>query len=382
MNRHRVSPHRFNLLYVLFALCGLVHCDCQRSTLLAQLKAGNSTPYVLTGTSTDPIQGASGTSRNGQGKGFQHHMHQDHVQILLDGQEVAQFVFRDKQIRRPYFANLKLPGNVQVTRNQPPIASVDAIDHDTMHPGLWLGFGDINGSDFWRNKGEIEHVRFLAEPSVENGRLSFSTECQLVSEQGESIGLMQNRFVLWPMQAKMQDGAENPIAEAEDTHATHPHWLLVWEASLQADRQSIRLGDQEEMGFGARVATAITEKNGGRILNSSGQQSAQLTWGQPADWCDYSGTIGGQPAGFTLMADRQNFRQSWWHNRDYGVFVANPFGRQAMKQGIKSEVKIEPGQSLTLRFGAFLHQGIAIDYALVFKAFEEARVVRADQPKL
>jgi hypothetical protein len=82
------------------------------------------------------------------------------------------------------------------------------------------------------------------------------------------------------------------------------------------------------------------------------------------------------------MADRQNFRQSWWHNRDYGVFVANLFGRQAMKQGIKSEVKIEPGQSLTLRFGAFLRQGIAIDYALVFKAFEEARVVRADQPKL
>ena len=27
------------------------------------------------------------------------------------------------------------------------------------------------------------------------------------------------------------------------------------------------------------------------------------------------------------MPAPSNFRTSWWHNRDYGVFVANPFGR-------------------------------------------------------
>ena len=71
------------------------------------------------------------------------------------------------RILRPYFCNVHAPGGIQVTRNHPPVAGQDATDHDTMHPGLWLAFGDINGQDFWRNKGRIEHVRFTEPPKVE-----------------------------------------------------------------------------------------------------------------------------------------------------------------------------------------------------------------------
>jgi hypothetical protein len=55
------------------------------------------------------------------------------------------------------------------------------------------------------------------------------------------------------------------------------------------------------------------------------------------------------------MPDPRNFRPSWWHNRDYGVFVANPFGREAMKQGEKSRVEVKKGESFRIRFGALLH---------------------------
>ena len=56
-----------------------------------------------------------------------------------------------------------------------------------------------------------------------------------------------------------------------------------------------------------------------------------------------------------IMPDPANFRPSWWHNRDYGVFVANPFGRGAMKQGEKSAVTIKSGEPFRLRFGVWLH---------------------------
>jgi hypothetical protein len=59
--------------------------------------------------------------------------------------------------------------------------------------------------------------------------------------------------------------------------------------------------------------------------------------------------------GIQLVADASNFRPSWWHNRDYGVFVANPFGREAMKQGTKSRVTVARGEAFTLRYGAILH---------------------------
>jgi hypothetical protein len=59
------------------------------------------------------------------------------------------------------------------------------------------------------------------------------------------------------------------------------------------------------MGFGARVATAITEKNGGVITSSSGLHTAKRTWGLPAEWCDVSGTMDSQRVGIVLMADSE-----------------------------------------------------------------------------
>ena len=58
------------------------------------------------------------------------------------------------------------------------------------------------------------------------------------------------------------------------------------------------------------------------------------------------------------MADPANFRPSWWHNRDYGLMVANPFGRESMKQGVKSVVRVNRGETLRLRFGAVLHAAV------------------------
>lgn len=254
--------------------------------------------------------------------------------ITRGGDPVATYVFSDEKTLRPYFANVHAPGKVNVTRNHPPVVGVDATDHDTMHPGIWLAFGDISGQDFWRNKGRIEHVRFTEPPMVKKGRLTFTTECRLRSTNSTPLCSLTNRITLMPL-----------------TNAC----LLIWDATFHSEEADFTFGDQEEMGFGARVASGITEKNGGLITSSAGLKTAKSTWGQPAEWCDYSGAVGGQQFGITLMADPANFRPSWWHNRDYGVFVANPFGRAAMKQGEKSAVTVKRGEDFRLRFGAVMY---------------------------
>jgi putative membrane-bound dehydrogenase-like protein len=278
-----------------------------------------------------------------KGDGFRFTENADRLVIAHSGQPVVEFVYRDEKILRPYFANFHAPGGVKATRNHPPVAGVDATDHDTMHPGLWLAFGDINGTDFWRNKGRMEHVRFTEPPVLRDGGLFFATECRLRAPDGQTLSSLTNRFTL--------------------TSRTNA-WILVWDATFHAGDKGLTFGDQEEMGFGARVATAITEKNGGAITSSAGLKTAKTTWGQPAEWCDYSGNVDGHGFGVTLMADPGNFRPSWWHNRDYGVFVANPFGREAMKQGAKSAVSVNRGELFHLRFGAVIHSGSGFNPAL------------------
>ena len=69
------------------------------------------------------------------------------------------------------------------------------------------------------------------------------------------------------------------------------------------------------------------------------------------------------------MPAPSNFGESWWHNRDYGVFVANPFGRAAMRQGPASKVEVKKGEQFRLQFAACLHDAADYDPAASYRDF-------------
>ncbi|MCA9119967.1 MAG: PmoA family protein [Planctomycetaceae bacterium] len=279
---------------------------------------------------------------------FGFELQEDRLVVTHAAKPLVEYVFRDPKILRPYFANLYGPTGEKITRSHPPISGKDSTDHSTMHPGIWLGFGDINGVDFWRNRGRIQHMRFVTPPTATESQLIFAEESKLLTPDGTTMGGLINSFEL----------CRRPAG-----------WRIVWDATFTATDLELVFGDQEEMGLGARIATDCTEVQGGTLVNSHGETSAKETWGKPARWCDYSGTRDGQRIGITLMAGPMNFRESWWHNRDYGVFVANPFGRAAMGQGTKSAVPIKMGESLRLVFGAALHDGQDYDPELEYEHF-------------
>lgn len=262
------------------------------------------------------------------------------------GKPVGEFVFADARILRPYFSNLHVPDGIQVTRNHPPVAGSDAVDHDTMHPGVWLAFGDINGEDFWRNKGRIEHLRFAARPMARGEEVQFIELSRLITSSGEPMGDLVSRFHLKQITAG---------------------WLLSWNAELVATERDLVFGDQEEMGLGARLATPLTENAGGRITSSAGLNGAAATWGRQAAWCDYSGKIDGKVAGITIFPNPSNPQTCWWHNRNYGVFVANPFGKRA---GFPTgQFVLKKGAKHHLNFDILLHSGTALpDLSAVAKS--------------
>lgn len=254
------------------------------------------------------------------------------VRILVDGRPFARYVYEDPEIRRPYFCDVREPGGLQVTRNHPPGAG-DALDHATMHPGLWLGFGDFGGSDFWRNKGRVEQVEWSVADAGP-GAASFLTRRRYLTAEGAAVARETCRY----------------------TVAVRPHGiLLISDSEFTPAAGELVFGDQEEMGFGVRVATAIAVRQGGRILNSAGAQNEKGVWGKTAEWCDYSAVVDGRRAGLCVMPDPANFRPSWFHARDYGLLVANPFGRKAFTGGEPSRVVVKQGDKLRLRFGVLVY---------------------------
>lgn len=262
------------------------------------------------------------------------------LRITIDGKPFATYMWQDRNILRPYFAHVHAPDGKPVTRNQPPVEGKDATDHANMHPGIWLAFGDLGGSDFWRNKGSVQHVEFVEKPKGTKNGASFA---------------VKNRYVA---------GGKTVCEEVCRIAVTvQPGGTLIDWTSEFTGPGDFTFGDQEEMGLGIRVATPLTVKNGGRIVNSTGAKNEKEVWGKPAEWCDYGG--------ITLMPHPKNFRPSWFHARDYGVLVANPFGRNAFTKGEKSAVTVHKGETFRLRFGILVHSGKA-DIAATYKEYVAA----------
>lgn len=258
----------------------------------------------------------------------------DVLKIRCGSQELATYFLRHDKVRRPFFAHVKAPDGTQVTRNFPP-AEGEPADHADMHPGLWLAFGDLHREDFWRNKGYVVHEGFTGKPTGGAGTGSF-TERKCYRRADDSIVCYEEfRCVI----RILKEG-----------------YLLEWDSTFSAPPGSeFYFGDQEEMGLGIRVATPLTEINGGLITDSEGRRGAKHVWSQSSRWCDYSGKIGDRPFGVSILCHPDNFRQSWMHARNYGVLVANAFGRKAMRKGPPSHLVVKSGETLRIRYGVLLH---------------------------
>lgn len=254
------------------------------------------------------------------------------VRIFSGDRPLARYVFRDSKILRPYLTEVRALDGTQVTRNHPPRGS-DATDHDTMHPGIWIAFGDISGADFWRNKAQVEHVEFVGN-FVEGPRAGAFT--------------VRNRY---------KNGDAIVCEEVRTTTfvtSASGYFILFRSEFSNADR-AFAFGDQEEMGLGVRVATPLSVANGGHIVNSDGLRDEKQCWGKVALWADYGGVIDGKRAGVVVMPDPRNVRPSWFHTRDYGFIAVNPFGRKAFTGGETSRVEVKPHEEFRLAYGAYIY---------------------------
>lgn len=260
---------------------------------------------------------------------------QNQVVITADSHPIATYVFADKEISRPYFAHVYAPGKIQVTRNHPPDPAVDAVDHATMHPGIWLAFGNLSDRDYWRNRAPVRHVRFR-DLQTEGTVGAFTVENEYL-HSGEPADVVCHETCRY-------------------TISIEPNGYLLVCDSMFISPKAFWFGDQEEMGLGVRMATKLTVKaGGGEILDSAGRMNEKQIWSKAADWCDYRGTLKDHQVGILVMSDPANFRPMRLHVRDYGLLAANPFGQKVFGEAETSRVDVPANTPFRLRFAILIH---------------------------
>jgi hypothetical protein len=269
----------------------------------------------------------------------------DRVILHQEAGLLITFVHRDPKVTRPYFMHWHAPDGFLLTRRFPPVEGLDATDHDTMHPGIWLSFSGLSRADYWRNKVPTDFDGFTEQPFAREGLAGWS---------------FRNRY---PITSGPRVTEECVIRFIEHPKGT----LLIWDSEFSTDGDVV-FEDLEEMGLGIRLATTLTVKKGGILRNSLGGENEKGVWGKQADWLDYSRVVGGTRHGILLVPHRDNPRRSYFHARDYGMMTANPFGTKSFTNEGDGSYKLSAGKTLRLRFGLFAYAG-EIDPATIEKEY-------------
>jgi Methane oxygenase PmoA len=277
---------------------------------------------------------------------------------------------------KPYMWPLNAAGDIPVTRAWPLEKGAPKESTDHVHQkSVWFTHGDVipEGVPLKQKTKGVAGVDFWSE-GVNAGK----TVCVEVGEpkNGAKEASISTRNE-WQIPGGMKI--------LDETRVVHLHELpgggrlFVFDIDLFASVCPITFGDTKEGAMGVRVNDEIVVKNGGHFINAEGKivnKSSILDapiWGNPSDWCDYVGQVGGKTVGVAVFDDPNNKPRADWHARAYGLLAANPFGRNASgfpgEKGKSDLVKLAKGDHLKLRYGVLAHAGDTKE-AKVAEAYE------------
>ncbi|MCG6158599.1 DUF6807 domain-containing protein [Rubinisphaera margarita] len=286
------------------------------------------------------------------------------VVFSIDGEHFTTFNYADSQAK-PYFHPIYAPGKTLVVREQ--VFNKDGEQGNDAktgmghfhHKGLWIAIDTVNeGLNYWHEGNRIENV------SVKLRKLDPNSNKRVHGSVLEVV----NHWL---------DADEKPLIKETSVYTITPDRIIACDLTLSAIDKSVTFGDTKEGLFAIRVAHALRGLSGGEIVNADGAKGEKEAWGRTSPWVDYYGEVDGKTVGVSLFDDPKNFRPSRYHVRAYGLFAVNPFGESKYTNGENeaAPVTLEPGDSLNLRYGLYVHDGDtkAADVAETYQKFVNIR---------
>ncbi|MCH2180255.1 MAG: PmoA family protein [Mariniblastus sp.] len=250
--------------------------------------------------------------------------------------------------KKPILYPIYAPGQIPMTRSWPMVASSDGESRDhPHHKSLWTAH-EINGIDFWGEKGGIIKTVKLETAFVNGPPNAIRTTSHWLKQDHDTPTLTDRTTYLFGGDDKSR-------------------WINV-HLEFEASDQAFQFDDTKEGLFAIRTHPDLrlkaNPKGGvsevfGRAMNSEGVRGKEI-WGKKSKWLLYFGKIQGKSVAIAMYDHPSNLRHpTTWHARDYGLIAANPFGLHhflGQKKG-SGAYQVKKGDQLNLRYRIEFFQG-------------------------
>ena len=294
------------------------------------------------------------------------------IDVLVDGQPFTSYVYWSNQ-KKPLLSPLRTQAGNIFTRGFPlEKVAGERTDHPH-HISSWFNYGNVNDCDFWNSPPE----GFDRNSKIPYGAVRHKSIQSIASGAGSASLQVSSDWI-------MNDGSK--VLQQDETlvfRASKDLRIIDRIITLTAQDKDAVFKDSKEGAIAIRVTRSLEEPSekaevftdasgkptavakldntgvNGVYLSSEGKVGEKGAWSTRAKWMTLSGNVKGEDVCIGIFDHPKNSTYpTYWHNRGYGLFAANPFGAKEFTKGKTTlNFTIKAGKSETFRFRILIHSG-------------------------
>ncbi len=221
------------------------------------------------------------------------------------------------------------------------------------HSSLFFGCDLVNGGNYWQE-------------GLERGRI-ISVNAEILQQGSDSVLISDE--CIWS-----RPGALSPLKDHRKITITSPS-ASVYQIDVEITMvmlMEVHILKTNHSLFSARIASDLSVKNGGTMINAEGASGEKETFGKASAWIDYSGKRGTSIEGLAIIQHPSNpWYPSPWFTRDYGFISPTPMFWP--ENGV--EMIFKQGEKLKLCYRVIVHGGNASEAGIahVFEMYKSQK---------
>jgi hypothetical protein len=285
------------------------------------------------------------------------------VEVTIDSKPFTAYYYPGPdKLKKTVLYPLRTANGTDITRGWPMNPRPgERVDHPH-HVGMWLNYEAVNGHDFWNNSNAVNHEKGTYGTIVHTGIKSMKSgkkqgELTVTADWLDKKGdlmLTETTTYIFMGDAKSRtvDRITTLTAKTDVVFKDVKDGMFAIRVARQLEHPSKGPGEfTDANGIATKVPMMDNTGVSGSYRTSAGIEGEDV-WSTRAPWCNLRGKMGDETVNIVIIDHPKNVGYpTYWHARGYGLFAANPLGKNVFSKGKETlNLTLKNGESTTFRY--------------------------------